>query len=486
MRIQSLRHLENERFYYTLPILNADAILKVFRVQNPDLTHISFNSKFVESRYLVVLFNSPIKFIKEASKKSVYVFHNNSKLKKGYCSLLSRSSLVKIKHAVVNDITRHFKILGVTGTKGKTTTAWFAYQMLKKIGFNPAYIGTLGVVFERFRISTRNTTPSLEFILNALVILRNLNCDSVVIECSSIGLHQGRLDGIQFDWIVFTGLGHDHLDYHGTMKKYFQAKELLFGMLKKSKKSERLALIIGEDRWSYLLEQKYSKSFKIIKLIPSKLRIIKNSLLVSEFEYNKEKFQTKFFFKHFALYALGLLKLLNESSGKKLEIHFLKKLELPEGRFELVGNRVVVDYAHTPESLQEAILAVKSAVKAPVVVVFGCGGNRDPSKRALMGKAAATYADYTIITSDNPRYEDPNTIADQVAKGLSAGANYEIIIDRKKAIQKGIQKALELNGYALIAGKGHEIYQIVGSKRQRFDDRQVARSFLKHASIHPK
>lgn len=489
-----LKALCEERLYYSVSIESGDffqklpALLKKLGCDNvitsQDLKNLEkvrvivTDSRFVTPNCLAILRSAQPEHILSALKNSRLVVHGLKDFQYGVYVPRLRSVIHQFLHEATGQITSDLAIFGVTGTKGKTTATYFIHQVCSYLKVPCAYIGTLGVMFRDHHVETLNTTPSLEFLLNTFVLLKKLGCRAVAIECSSIGLDQGRLDGVQFDGVLFTGLGRDHLDYHKTMSGYFLAKRRLFDLLTKSPKPRKSAVIVAGSKWSDKLVQSYSKKINITQIAPKSVRLLKASPKKSEFRVNSMKLRMNFFFPQFVVLALAVKSLIEGHFLKKLPLQILTKLKLPPGRFHLVGDFVIVDYAHTPESLEFAIRCLKQTFKKPVVTVFGCGGNRDPGKRPIMGRVASELSDYTIITSDNPRFEDPMSIIGDIYRGVCNRTKVEKIPNRRRAIQTAIKKAIELGGYALIAGKGHENYQIVGSRRSKFSDIDVAKKVL--------
>ncbi len=476
--IPTIHDLKDLKSYYRIPILNYKPLKEQLNISNLEkYKWLCSNSKFCNSESILLGFNLRREQIIEGIENGALVIHNQKDLKGGTFVRLRNLSVAEIKHSTVNYPSLKFKIYGITGTKGKTTTAWFAYQMLQKIGLKPAYIGTLGLFFGSHHVRTLNTTPSLDFILNCLLLLQSLGCKSIVCECSSIGLEQGRVDGIDFDGVFFTGFGHDHLDYHKDLKNYFAAKKKLFSLLEKSRKSKKIGVVIGNSTWSNRIFNQFKDKFLCFKINSQKLKLISLKLKSSEFEYEGTVFKVKFFFKPFFLYVVGLVKLFEKHLGISIDKLIINTLKLPPGRFELISDFVFVDYAHTPESLESAILAIKSVSQKHLTVVFGCGGNRDPSKRPAMGRVASELADYVILTNDNPRNEEPVKIVEDIVSGIQKD-NFMVILNRRKAIQRGLKLALKLKGNLLVAGKGHETEQIVGNRKFNFDDRLVVKQAL--------
>lgn len=477
----NITDLEDNSCYYRIPILNYEPLITFSKLKDVEIKKfkwLSVNSKYTDSKTLMIGINMSKDFILDGIQKGALVIHNDPTIKFGHFVRISKCKVVHLKHAVVNNPSKSIKLYGVTGTKGKTTVAYFGYQLLEKLGFKPAYIGTLGLVFGSKILKTNNTTPSLEFFLNAILALQNLGCNSVICECSSIGLDQGRLDGLQFDGILFTGLGHDHLDYHQTMARYFNSKKKLFSLLDLSKKPLKTAVIINGSIWSKKIYKSFKDRYRVMLISEADVKIVKLSLKTSYFEYGGKIHKVRFFFVPFMLYLSGLCKLFESNLKREINPTMITQLKLPPGRFERVSSNVYVDYAHTPESLLKAIECLKSITGRYLVIVFGCGGERDPSKRPVMGQIATELADFVVITNDNPRHEDPNKIVSDILAKINS-KNFCVILNRKKAISYALNLIYRKKGILLIAGKGHETYQIIGDRRFNFDDRFVVKQLLK-------
>lgn len=373
-------------------------------------------------------------------------------------------------------------IVAVTGTNGKTSVVFFVQQLLMGLGIKAAAIGTLGVVRQNQIINnTSLTTPGL---LQMYKLLNNLKAEGinhVALEASSHGLLQHRLDHIPFKGGAFTSFSRDHLDYHKNMNDYLKAKLYLFENLLSSKS---FAIINADMEVSNQILNlpnlhilTYGKHGNFIKL--SQLEI-DNGLTNVHFLLGEHPYQFKCnLFGEFQIYnilcALGIVLQLGFTIEQCLPL--LRGLKGVPGRMEKVENsNVYIDYAHTDDALKRALLAMRAHIglREQIVVVFGCGGNRDEGKREKMGAVANEYADKVIVTDDNPRLEDPSVIREQVMQGCPKAIE---IANREDAIKYAIKTFPA--SYILIAGKGHEKYQIIGDKKIDFDDYLVAASALK-------
>jgi len=371
---------------------------------------------------------------------------------------------------LINDL----KIIGVTGTNGKTTTCYLLYQALNKLGIKCGYIGTIGFYVDRKVRDLPNTTPDLLDIYSLFLESYEMGCKYIVMEVSSQALSFERVNGIKFDYAVFTNLTEDHLDYHKTMEKYSLAKQKLFRNLKVNAKA-----IINIDSQYYkqfLLHENdnitYGFSDSDYKIIDYKVTNNFNDFIVNHNEDIEYKIKT--LGKYNIYNMLVVIIILTELKfNKEIIKEVVSSLDAPVGRMDIINylnNKIIIDYAHTPDAVTNIINAVKEMNSNNIYTIIGCGGNRDKEKRPLMGSIATALSSKVIFTSDNPRDEEPLSIIDDIVKGVTKD-NYEIEIDREEAIKKGIQK-LENNDILLLLGKGHETYQIIGKDKIHFDDKE--------------
>jgi len=378
---------------------------------------------------------------------------------------------------VLHEIAPNYKKLdyfGVTGTNGKTTTAFYLNQL---IGLDNLFVGTIDEE-KKFSFTKEKvlTTPKL-FNIVKLISLQKNNIKSVSLEVSSHALQQNRLGNLKFLISGFTNLSQDHLDYHGSLKNYLHAKSKLF----QKGVSEKFVYIDSEDS-KKIVEISNIESYSIgtkeennVKLINFNDGIVNFSLDGNEVEcelnLSGPKFIENFLLAFSMSYYSGLYNLNDLIANAK-------NLTNPPGRFETINHNnknVVVDYAHTPVAIEEAINYAKSKYKN-VIVILGAGGDRDKRKRKKMGEAA-TSADHIIITNDNPRHEDPIDISKEILEGIPLNKNTDVILDRKEAIYKGVE-SLKENEVLLILGKGHEKYQEVKDDLFPLDDTKIARDAL--------
>lgn len=388
-----------------------------------------------------------------------------------------RKNLGKIASNFYGYPQKKLKIIGITGTNGKTTSTYLLESILGKE--KVARIGTVEYKIGDEVIEAPNTTPESLDIVKMCKKAVEKGLEYLVMEVSSHALSLGRVDMLEFDVASFTNLTLDHLDYHENMDNYFQAKRKLFTMLKDSKKSSINIDDIYGDRlykefggYSYSLTKSADLTGEIVEF-HSDGQFVRLNLMGEMFE---EKLAI---LGRYNLYnVLGVIGIaLQLGIEKNIILEKLKDIKGAPGRFELVNCGqdyiVVVDYAHTGDALENILKSINELKKGRVITVFGCGGDRDATKRPIMGEIAQRLSDIAILTSDNPRTEDPHLIIEDVKKGMN-GDNYLVEEDREHAIMKAIEIA-QKNDIILIAGKGHETYQILGRKKIHFDDREIAR-----------
>ncbi|MCR4430052.1 MAG: UDP-N-acetylmuramoyl-L-alanyl-D-glutamate--2,6-diaminopimelate ligase [Tepidanaerobacteraceae bacterium] len=372
-------------------------------------------------------------------------------------------------------------IIGVTGTNGKTTTTYLIKALLERAGYKTGVIGTIGnLIGDKFIHADRTTPESLELNILFREMLRE-DVKYVAMEVSSHSLKLSRVEGINFEVGVFTNLTQDHLDFHKTFEDYYETKKKLFDLSKKA--------VVNVDDES---GKKILKSVKIPALsygIENIADIRARNVKVSAegVFYQADIGGRNFFVSYrvpgrFSVYnslaAIGTGLLLGITP--ELLINALESVKGVPGRFETVNMgqdfTVIVDYSHTPDGLENVLRTIKSFASGRIITVFGCGGDRDHTKRPMMGGIASKLSDYCILTSDNPRSEDPEAIIWEIEKGIFNN-NYEKIINRKEAIARAIDMAKK-DDVILIAGKGHEDYQVLKDRTIHFDDREVAVEFL--------
>lgn len=409
--------------------------------------------------------------------------------------------------------TRSMKMVGVTGTNGKTTTAWLIRDMLTALGLKAGYLGTLGFQIPGEERELGNTTPYPVELWSLLAEARDKGVEAMAIEVSSHALAEHRCEFVEFDAGVFTNLTQDHLDFHGSMEEYEAAKLRLFTELPlqteksfvgaineddpvgnrwlSSVSDPKIAFRRGEDHRVFdedgLQEAGETVEGGLIKLIGRAVNVSVSSIEIQFFSQGNGADHTEPFtyplggdynVENGLAASAGLFALGFTLDGVKFSLPSVRPVP---GRFEAVPNDIgigiLVDYAHTPDALEKLLDAVRPLTKGRVITVFGCGGDRDRTKRPKMAKAASERSDITVVTSDNPRTEDPQSILDEVLTGIVAGRESIDIIDRREAIAHAI-KIAQPGDVVVIAGKGHENYQIIGRTKVPMDDRLMAKEAL--------
>ncbi|MBQ3020897.1 MAG: UDP-N-acetylmuramoyl-L-alanyl-D-glutamate--2,6-diaminopimelate ligase [Bacilli bacterium] len=388
-----------------------------------------------------------------------------------------RKYLIENYSTKFNDI----KFIGITGTNGKTTTAYLTSKMLTELNINNSYIGTIGFYINgEFIRELPNTTPEILTLYNLILESIENNVNVIVMEVSSHSLSLNRISGIKFDIAGFTNLTIDHLDYHKTMENYLDAKKLILNYIKDD------GIMISNIDDPYGLEFKY-KNFKTLGFNKSDYHIIDysftNLTTNISFEINNQKYEVETnLLNKFNIYnyitALAFVNNLGVDIEEILKI--TNKVYAPSGRNEIISvndGKAIIDYAHTPDALEKIILSTLENKQGKIITIFGCGGNRDPKKRPIMGNLATELSDYVILTNDNPRCEDETNIIKDILSGIKTN-NYEIIYDRALAIKKGLDM-IGKNDTLLILGKGHEDYQIIGHEKIHLSDKEEVLKYKK-------
>ncbi|MBN2620125.1 UDP-N-acetylmuramoyl-L-alanyl-D-glutamate--2,6-diaminopimelate ligase [candidate division WOR-3 bacterium] len=394
------------------------------------------------------------------------------------------SVVVKDARAIMGRLAQRFygsfdglTTIGITGTNGKTTTAFLIHAILKAAGMKPGLLGTIWYIIGDIQTPAERTTPESLDVFKALAQAERKGAQAMVMEVSSHALSLHRVDDIVFDIAVFTNLSQDHLDFHGTIDAYKRAKLHLFDLLKEqgcalinqddpvSKEIKRLSIprivtygVTGSaDCTAAIIKDTIDGLTLDIHWFDQRHRIV-SPLLGTYNTYN-------------LLAACATARVLGIDMA--VIIRAVMGMTRIPGRMERVASNVFVDYAHTPDAIKNALIALRRYCAGRLFIVFGCGGDRDKSKRPLMGRIASDYADHAIVTSDNPRHEDPRRVIDDITKGI-VNKNATVIVDRAEAIARACTMARE-DDIILVAGKGHEAYQIIGDKRIAFDDAEVIR-----------
>ena len=387
---------------------------------------------------------------------------------------------------ITNNPSKTMKVVGITGTNGKTTTAWILRDMFAALGLKSAYLGTLGFQYPGHSIELPNTTPFVVDLYNLLAEAREAGVQALAMEVSSHALAQKRVEGIEFDVAVMTNLTQDHLDFHGSLTEYADAKWRLF-----SEFGPVFGCFNIDDQTVSGWNQKFNgpkigyttenKPAADLFGTPTKIAIDGIDLSLKfrgETHQAKSSLAGSYNVSNLVCACSALLGL-----GYSLEqiANAVPKATPVPGRFESILNDkcigVIVDYAHTPDALLKLLQAARPLTDGKLITVFGCGGDRDTTKRPIMAKVASEKSDLTVVTSDNPRTEDPVSILKQVESGIKPGKESVLIEDRIEAIYFAIKNA-NSGDTVVIAGKGHEDYQIIGRTKIHLDDREIAREVL--------
>jgi UDP-N-acetylmuramoyl-L-alanyl-D-glutamate--2,6-diaminopimelate ligase len=401
----------------------------------------------------------------------------------------SRKALAILSANFFGTPSQDLTMVGVTGTNGKTTTTHLIKAILESAGLTAGLIGTIEYVIGSRSIPASHTTPESLELNDILAQMLASGCQAVSMEVSSHALHQSRVFGIDYDVAVFTNLTQDHLDYHGTMEEYFKAKKQLFDTLSK----DAVAVTNADDAWGeQIASSTNARTISYGVAQKASLRAINVRLAIDGTTFtvrsgNEECMVTSSLVGRFnvsnmlAAYATGL-GLGYSHDTIAAGIGTVKNVR---GRFERLpspkGWSAIIDYAHTPDALEKCLLTIHDVMpkehRGRIITVFGAGGDRDRTKRPLMGAIAGRLSDQVIVTSDNPRTEAPGQIIDEIVAGIPREATVTRETDRKKAIRTALQQARP-GDVVLVAGKGHEDYQVIGKEKIHFSDREIVEDFI--------
>jgi len=379
----------------------------------------------------------------------------------------------------------NIRLVGVTGTNGKTTIASLLYQLFKKAGYKVGLLSTVKIMVDEQEFKATHTTPDSLTINKYLDLMVQEGCEFCFMEVSSHGVHQKRTEALRFEGGVFTNLSHDHLDYHNTFAEYRDVKKSFFDNLPKS----AFAITNIDDKNGLVMLQN-TKAKKLTYALKSyadyKAQILENQLSGLLLKINDNEVWVKLIGSFNAYNLLAIYGVAVELGIEKVEaLRLLSELESVSGRFQFIVSdskiTAIVDYAHTPDALENVLKTIEDirTKNEQLITVVGCGGDRDKTKRPIMANIASSMSDKAIFTSDNPRTENPETIIEEMEKGVEP-QNFKktvSILDRKQAIKTACQLA-NPNDIILIAGKGHETYQEVNGVRHDFDDLQIVTELL--------
>jgi len=422
----------------------------------------------------------------------------------------SRKILGSLGKNFYNDPSARLCLVGVTGTNGKTTVTYLLESIFKRAGFNVGVLGTINYRFNENTFPAPHTTPESFELQKILRTMADHGVTHVVMEVSSHAADLKRADDCAFDIGIFTNLSQDHLDYHHTMENYFQAKKRFFDEILPSGKKRKTNVMIvnGDDLWGKRLLSEVRADIRVLTFgFESRCDVTADQL---NFTLDGIKANIHADHIHFTVVSslIGRFNLYNilASSATAISLNVperfiqngIESLKNVPGRLEMIGDtgqpKVFVDYAHTEDALRRVLQNLSLSKQGNIITVFGCGGDRDRGKRPRMGEVVAELSDFAVITSDNPRSEDPLSIINDIEAGIPKDAikkflpeelnnygkkGYVVIPDRRRAIETAIALA-DPTDIILIAGKGHENYQIIGNRQFPFDDRIVARDALTH------
>ena len=443
------------------------------------------NSKEIKRKDIFVsLANDPIKnelHIEDAVKKGASAIITSIKTKEDLTVpviyfLDLKNKLSDLANFFYEDPSKKLNLFGITGTNGKSTTAYFLYQLLNQNNFNSSLLSNIknnrkGVFFSKL------TTPDILSLNKFFFWSNTINCDCAIIEVSSHAIDQKRIKGLSFDYGCFTNISRDHLDYHGTMKEYSRIKESFF-----SENSFKSALInidtplgkkIYKSKSNFL---SFSSSFRNADFYLDKENFL---------HFKNQSYDLHFFSKQdFLITNLAMAVSLAILLKPKINLKNINKLSTPKGRFEKIqvfnNKYCIIDYAHTPSAIETVLKDIKKNFTGSKISIFGCGGNRDKGKRSKMGKIVEKFSDEILITTDNPRFEDPIDIYKDITSGISNRKKTSFIPDREKAIKEGLKilSRQKKDSVLLIAGKGHENYQEVKGERFPLNDKNILKDLI--------
>ena len=412
------------------------------------------------------------------------------KLKQGITLVMApntRHALAIMSSNFYGNPSKKFKLIGITGTKGKTTTTFMIKEILEKAGKKVGLIGTIGIYINNKKVlDSDRTTPESSELQKIFAKMIDAKVEYVIMEVSSQSLKLHRVDGCIFDIVAFTNFSEDHISQkeHANMQEYFETKLKLFEMC-------NTGFTNADDLYGAKIPNLFPESNITTYGIDNFANIMARDITVAN---SYADFRTKLtdrnervkvgIFGRFSVYnallAIAIAKKLGVDSESIKQA--LENIKIP-GRSEIIENKkeitIMIDYAHSPKSIEEILQTAKTYTYGRVICVFGCGGDRDTNKRAIMGEIAGKLADYCIVTSDNPRTEEPEKIIEDIEAGIKKSTkNYKIIIDRKEAIKEALKKANKRD-MVIIAGKGHETYQEINGEKYPFDERKIIKEALK-------
>ena len=480
-------------------------IKEILGGDNLEISGITYNSEEVRDRFLFVAIRG------EKADGHTYI---GSAVKNGAGAILlekvpensfgsvsivrvpdTKSALATISANYYRHPTKGLTLVGVTGTNGKTTVSYLLESIWEVEGKSSGVVGTIEYRYMGKKTPAPMTTPESLDLMKLLKDMKDSGTEYVVMEVSSHALDRKRVSACHFDAAIFTNLTQDHLDYHVNMENYFEAKKRLFTeVLEASEKRNKFAIINLDDAYGARIAKCSAGEVISFSTKPGSAAVHAERATINEqgiwadvnTPWGRIELHSKLFGIHNLsnILAASATALSLGASPSSVESGVSRIISVP-GRLDRVENtkgiNVLVDYAHTPDALKNVLSAVRPLTPGSLILVFGCGGDRDPLKRPVMGRIGRELSDVLIVTSDNPRTEPPDSIIDQIERGVfeavDARKSYFRVTDRRQAIEKAIRIA-QKGDTVLIAGKGHEDYQILGTKKIHFDDKEVARGIL--------
>jgi len=460
-----------------------------------EIKNIKYNSKNVEKGDIFAAIKGESldghNFIDDAiARGASAVIHQNNRIIPQVTDIVvsdSRKALALISDKFYGSPSKNLKLIGITGTNGKTTVSYLVKNIIEASGLKTGLLGTISYRIEEECIDATLTTPESLEIHSFFDRIKKKKANYAVLEVSSHALKQNRIYGLKFTSAVFTNISRDHLDYHQNMEDYINSKLKLFNQLDDKNSfaviniddpiSEKIIKGINAEYFGYSISKKSD-------IYPIYYNLNFDGILINAYTPKGDIKIDSRLIGYFNIY--NILAAVGVGIGLNIDKNIIKEgienVEQIPGRIEKlkIGQKfdVIIDYSHTPDSLLNVISTVKKLTKRDVIAVFGCGGDRDKGKRPLMGRIASDNADIVIITSDNPRTENPQQIIVDIVKGIEKKENVILLPDRKEAIIKALSIAEEYDT-VLILGKGHENYQIIGKDKIHFNDKEVALDFLK-------
>lgn len=456
-----------------------------------DFDHISFDSRDITKNSCFVAIKGTVnnghQFIQEVVEKGCKIIICE-KLPENFDSLHASYIVVPDSHIALSQISALYydhpstklTLVGITGTNGKTTTATLLYQLVRKLGYKAGLISTVTIFVNEKSYEATHTTPDPLTLQKYMAMMVEEGCRYCFMEVSSHALIQHRTDNLLFKVAVFTNITLDHLDYHKTFLAYINAKKMLFDNLPK----DSTAIINADDKnGATMVQNCKAKILRFGMHVPADIngKLLEQDMAGMLLKIGQTEFWSHLIGEFNGHNLLSIYSVVHALGFSDEDIFpNLSELKAVAGRFEYIrfpnGITGIVDYAHTPDALKNVLETIQNIRKSGenIITIVGCGGNRDKSKRPLMAQIACLHSDKVILTSDNPRFEDPNDILNDMKQGIPASMpseNISILSDRKLAIQQAV-KIAKSGDIILLAGKGHENYQIVGTTKHHFDDKE--------------